>query len=204
MFKYVTSSLSIVLMSALLSGCASLSSEINSDNWSSNAPNKEELLIEVNAYPASIPIDQRVDLAALKQITPQMREDVRGLFKDWTNVLGIPAAGRIAKWMVDADGLAMQYDIDANFSPIQAYTEKRANCLSFTLLLRALVAEIGIEIQINEVDIPANWGMNYDENVVFYRHVNGIWISSVLTTRNDVSAKNTPTPSLLAIRPLMH
>ena len=62
----------------------------------------------------------------------------------------------LAKWMVDPDGLAMQYDIDANFSPVQAYAQKRANCLSFTLLLRALVAELGIEIQINEVDIPAN------------------------------------------------
>ncbi|HAU67556.1 MAG TPA: hypothetical protein DCW52_04085 [Gammaproteobacteria bacterium] len=174
MFNYATSSLSITLLGVLLSGCTSLSSEMNSNNWSSNAPNGKELLIEVSEYSALSPLEQRIDLATLKRITPQMREDVRGLFKDWTNVLGVPAAGRIAKWMVDADGLAMQYDIDANFTPVQAYAEKRANCLSFTLLLRALVAEIGIEIQINEVDIPANWGMNYDQNVVFYRHVNGI------------------------------
>jgi tetratricopeptide (TPR) repeat protein len=174
MFKYATSSLSIALLGVLLSGCASLSSEILSDDWSSNAPNGQELLLEVNSYPATVAIDQRVDFAALKQITPKMREDVRGLFKDWTDILELPAAGRVAKWMVDPDGLAMQYDIDANFSPVQAYAQKRANCLSFTLLLRALVAELGIEIQINEVDIPANWGMNYEENVVFYRHVNGI------------------------------
>jgi len=142
MFNYATSSLSITLLGVLLSGCTSLSSEMNSNNWSSNAPNGKELLIEVSEYSALSPLEQRIDLATLKRITPQMREDVRGLFKDWTNVLGVPAAGRIAKWMVDADGLAMQYDIDANFTPVQAYAEKRANCLSFTLLLRALGNEL--------------------------------------------------------------
>lgn len=107
MFKYATSSLSIALLGVLLSGCASLSSEILSDDWSSNAPNGQELLLEVNSYPATVAIDQRVDFAALKQITPKMREDVRGLFKDWTDILELPAAGRVAKWMVDPDGLAM-------------------------------------------------------------------------------------------------
>ncbi len=167
-------SLVLTLLAFMVGGCASLSNELGSSAWTSNAPGQPDLLREVVAYPHSVPVNERISFAELKRITPQMREAVQALFPNRDAVLDITAADRLAEWIIDPDGLGVVYDVNANLTPAQVFEEKRANCLSFTLFLRALAAEIDIKIQINEVDIPANWGMNYEQNLVFYRHVNGI------------------------------
>ncbi len=86
------------------------------------------------------------------------------------------AAIELAEWLIDEDGHDMQYDIEANHAPIQAYESGKGNCLSFTMLLAALAEELDIEIKFNAVDIPNTWGMDEDLGMVFYRHVNGVML----------------------------
>ncbi len=164
----------VVALGMVLSGCTSLSGELSNQIAAQEVYSQENLITEVIQYPASLSPKDRVQFAELKQITPEMARAVTELFPDRDAVLDINAATQIADWMVDPNGLGMTYDIDANFTPIEAFRERRANCISFTLLLRELAKQTDINIDVNEVDIPANWGMNFEENVVFYRHVNGI------------------------------
>ena len=76
--------------------------------------------------------------------------------------------------MVAEDGFNMEYDVGANLRPQQAYDQKIGNCLSFTLLLSRLAAELDMNIKFNQVDIPNLWGMDEHNEFVLYRHINGV------------------------------
>ena len=82
------------------------------------------------------------------------------------------AARNLARWLIDEDGHDMQYDVLANYTPLQAFENRRGNCLSFTILLRVLAKELDINIEINEVDIPNTWSMDEQLGMVYYRHIN--------------------------------
>ena len=84
------------------------------------------------------------------------------------------ATQSIALWLLDDDGRNMQYDVDANLTPIQAYSQRRGNCVSFTMLVASLAREVGVELKFNSVDIPKSWGMKDDLGMIFYRHINAV------------------------------
>ncbi len=69
-------------------------------------------------------------------------------------------------------GLHMQYDAQATLTAEQAFEQRRANCLSHTMLFVALARAVGVPAQFNEVDIPPVWDMGDDHTSLLYRHVN--------------------------------
>jgi len=70
------------------------------------------------------------------------------------------------------DGLNLQYDSQATLTAEEVFKQRRANCLSYTLLFVALAREVDVPAVFNEVDIPPIWDMGDDTTSLLYRHVN--------------------------------
>ena len=58
---------------------------------------------------------------------------------------------RLAHYVFGDDGLALEYDNEVTRTVAQVYHDRKANCLSFTLLFVALAREAGLEAQVQEV-----------------------------------------------------
>ncbi len=71
----------------------------------------------------------------------------------------------------EAPDAALRYDTAATLTVAEAWRQRRANCLSFTLLFMALAREAGIEADVQEVGRVVTW---YQEQGVVYNagHVN--------------------------------
>lgn len=111
-------------------------------------------------------------IGSILSITDGMRQTVRQKFA------GLPkhiAIERLANWLIQEDGLNMDYDLKANLSPADAYEQRRGNCLSFTMLLATLAAELDIDIQYNQVFLPDIWNMEQNNGLFLYRHVNALY-----------------------------
>lgn len=122
-------------------------------------------------YQYQLPADHPDQIDKVFVINDEMREEVQAQFSMLSKH---GAAEAMAHWLIEDYGRNMAYDINANLAPIEAYEQRRGNCLSFTILLSTLAKELGIEIEYNEVDIPDTWDMNEGLGMVFYRHVNGV------------------------------
>jgi len=91
-------------------------------------------------------------------------------------VLSSPASGRqrleqVLHFMLDADALAIAYDQGATYSVAQTYAERRANCLSFTLLFLALAREAGLDVRPQEIEDTLAW--HQEQNTIFRNnHIN--------------------------------
>ncbi|MEM7360127.1 MAG: hypothetical protein AAF431_13580 [Pseudomonadota bacterium] len=149
---------------AFLAGCAHTANnpvaQISEADWKYEFIHYHDSLAE--------PISTTAE--ALLAIDDRMRKDVQSRFGH----LGRrQAANALASWIVDDAGLGLQYIHDANLTPTQAYQQKQANCLSYTLLFKRLAAALDIEILVNSVDTPDTWSME-DDTMFFYRHVNGV------------------------------
>lgn len=122
-------------------------------------------------YQATLPADHPDTIEKQFVINDEMREEVQAQF----SMLSKHSAVRsVAHWLLGDYGRNMEYDVNANFSPIEAYEKQRGNCLSFTILLVSLAKELGIKVEYNLVDIPDTWTMDEGLGMVFYRHVNGV------------------------------
>lgn len=64
---------------------------------------------------------------------------------------------RLMNFVVDAHGLGMTYQDDATYTVAEAYANRRANCLTFTLLVLALAKEAGLEAYPQEVGETLSW-----------------------------------------------
>lgn len=69
------------------------------------------------------------------------------------------------------DGMDLQYDATATLTVSETWQQRRANCLSFTLLFVALARSAGIQARVQEVDQVVSW---YQEDGGLYNvgHVN--------------------------------
>ncbi len=72
----------------------------------------------------------------------------------------------------DAGGRAIAYNAYFTEVPAVTFAQRRANCLSFTLLYVAMARFLGINAQVNEVQIPPTWDLRNKKEMVFLRHVN--------------------------------
>ena len=118
--------------------------------------------------------EQQEELQSAFTITDQMRDEVTSLFSH-LHKSQIPKA--ISKWMLDDNGHAMEYVVDSNLSVAESYQQRKANCLTFTILFHVLAREFDVDIAFNSVDIPDTWGLDEELGMVFYRHVNGVYES---------------------------
>ena len=165
----------LILLSAaaLLSACASSPKTLN-----------EPWMQEVVKYKDQLGPDHKDSIENLFEVTPEMRRIVN---KKFSRLPELRAARKLAMWLVDPEGMGMLYDIDANLTPAQTFEQGRGNCLSFTLLLIRLGEEIGVELNVNEVDLPNTWGQNEDKDLVFYRHVNAVFKNDHYTQVFDLA-----------------
>ncbi|MET0357200.1 MAG: tetratricopeptide repeat protein, partial [Cellvibrio sp.] len=69
-------------------------------------------------------------------------------------------------------GHGITYSAYVTELPSVSFVQRRANCLSFTLLYVALARSVGIKAYVNEVQIPPTWDLRNKKEMVFLRHVN--------------------------------
>ncbi len=116
-----------------------------------------------------------------------LREKVR---RDFTNKNKHTNASDLAYWLMSPDGRNLNYQLDANLKPVEAYEQRRGNCLSFTLLILELADELGINMQVNQVDLPDIWGQDDENDLILYRHVNAIFRSPRNTQIFDLALED--------------
>jgi len=155
----------LVAASATLAGCASLPEQpsISTDDvaWALAGADR------MPAQASSLAIE---DLPSLLVVSDEMRRFALDATRRESSIGD--KAHALAVALQAADGRHLRYDAEATLSAEQAFQQRRANCLSYTLLFVALAREVGIPAKFNEVDIPPIWELGDDQTLLLYRHVN--------------------------------
>lgn len=154
----------MLLLLVVNAGCATPPS-IKSD---------DSLIASILNYEALLPNNHPDTPDQIFKLSDDIREQIRGRFKSPDKHKN---ASDLARWLMDPDGHNLVYDLDANLMPAQAFEQRRGNCLSFSLLMVELASELGIELRVNQVDLPETWGQDSQKDLVFYRHVNAVYES---------------------------
>ena len=159
----------IYILSLTFSGCAT-------NVWEKEAVTLEQRywLESIITYQESPLVSERNlgAAASLLAISDEMYSFVKQKFPQKNKNIAVE---KLARWLMSPDGHNMKYDFNANLTPIEAFEQKRGNCLSFTILLVNLAKVIDVELEYNDVYLPNFWGMEDDEsNVVLLRHINAI------------------------------
>lgn len=105
---------------------------------------------------------------------------------------GKGASGDRARALANAlgeQGLGLRYDPGATLSVRDVFYERRANCLSFSMLYVALARSVGIDAYFNDVEVPALWDRSDEEQYLLYRHIN---------VRADKTGKQAPIVDIAA------
>lgn len=103
---------------------------------------------------------------------------------------------RLVALVFDPDGLAVEYDNERTRTVAEAWRDRRANCLSYTLLFVALARAAGLDAQVQEVGEVLAWYR--DEGVIYSaNHVNagirtGIQHQTLDVDRNILATRNRP------------
>jgi tetratricopeptide (TPR) repeat protein len=69
-------------------------------------------------------------------------------------------------------GKEITYSAFTTENPITTFNDRKANCLSFTLLYVALARHLGIDAHVNEVVVPPKWDMRKSGQLYYMQHVN--------------------------------
>jgi tetratricopeptide (TPR) repeat protein len=81
-------------------------------------------------------------------------------------------------FVVDDDGLGMTYQEDATYTVGEAFVARKANCLTFTLMVLALAKEAGLEAYPQEMGETLSW-REVDGTVYRDNHINaGVRVGS--------------------------
>ena len=175
---YRTLSTLVLLLGAALLGACSSTTSLNNDS-------KE--FKDILEYHTTLDENHRDLTHSVFFLSDDIRQMVR---QDFDLSSRHQSTRKLARWLTDADGHNMIYDIDANLTPAQAFNDRRANCLSFSLLLIEMASELGITLELNQVDLPDIWGEDESEDLVFYRHVNVIYKSTRKTQIFDLALED--------------
>ncbi|WP_428310252.1 tetratricopeptide repeat protein [Hydrocarboniphaga sp.] len=109
------------------------------------------------------------DVASLFEISSEMRQFATDAIATAKND---PDKIRLLVDAMHSDtGLGLRYDASATLTPTEAFAQRRANCMTHTLLFIALARDIGIDARFNQVDIPPIWDLR-GNNLVLYKHIN--------------------------------
>ncbi|PUA30117.1 MAG: hypothetical protein B0W54_06245 [Cellvibrio sp. 79] len=69
-------------------------------------------------------------------------------------------------------GRGITYSAMITNTGIDAFQQRQANCLSYTLLFVAMARHLGLNAEVNEVMLPPTWEMRDNDTYLFMRHVN--------------------------------
>ncbi|MFT6406749.1 MAG: tetratricopeptide (TPR) repeat protein [Arenicella sp.] len=151
-----------LLLLVILAGCASTPA-IDTD---------DKVISSILSYQASLPENHPDSIERIFKLPDNVRQTIREKFNSSDRHR---SARELAQWLMDPNGHNLSYDISANLTPAQAFEQRRGNCLSFTLLLVELAAELEINLRVNKVDLPDMWGQDSQDDLIFYRHVNAVF-----------------------------
>ncbi|MDB5986494.1 MAG: tetratricopeptide repeat protein [Nevskia sp.] len=152
------------LLLYMLSSCASLPQQ---------APVSADDLVWVAAGAGMLsassgaPIE---DSPSLMHVSDEMRRFAQEATRAATSVDG--KASALALALSGKKGLNLQFDAEATLTAQEAFKQRRANCLSYTMLFVALARELGIPAKFNEVEIPPIWDFGDDNTSLLYLHIN--------------------------------
>ncbi len=169
-----------LLVTAIISGCASTQPKFGEHLSKS----KEHWFAAILNYENTLPSDHPHRIESLFEIDPSITSLVRERFQHSDKHR---RAKRLTDWLTAEDGHNMVYDLNANFAPQQAFTQKRGNCLSFTMLVVTLANDLGINLEYNDVDLPDIWGLDENTGFIYYRHINAIFKSPNKTQVFDLA-----------------
>lgn len=80
----------------------------------------------------------------------------------------------LVRMLLSPTGAHLKYNGVRTYTAAESFRLSEANCLSFTMLFVALADEVGLEVYLNEVDVPPIWDVQGDERLLYYRHVNAV------------------------------
>ncbi|WP_039917402.1 transglutaminase-like domain-containing protein [Cellvibrio mixtus] len=69
-------------------------------------------------------------------------------------------------------GRGITYTAYITNTGIDAFEQRQANCLSYTLLFVSMARHLGLNAEVNEVMLPPTWDMRDSDTYLFMRHVN--------------------------------
>jgi Tfp pilus assembly protein PilF len=118
------------------------------------------------AVVAADPIPRSEVMAMPPELRAQVHEIVSG-----DNAAPTQRFQRLMNFVVDDHGLGMTYEEDATYTVAQAYATRKANCLTFTLLVLALAKEAGLEAYPQEVGETLSW-REVDGTIYRDNHIN--------------------------------
>ena len=76
--------------------------------------------------------------------------------------------------VVSPDKLGLKFDTSETFTARDTFVKRRANCLSFTIMIVSMLKYLRIDAEYNEVDVPPVWDLQNDNTFVLNQHVNAI------------------------------
>lgn len=167
-----------VLFSLCLWGCASVAQKtpLLTDNAPLAKALSGELILGHPYTAAELPQHE------LFELTPTMKNFATAA------VAGISGADKKAEALHQAlmtseqrGGRGITYSAYKTNTGINAFEDRQANCLSYTLLYVAMARYLGLKAEVNEVLLPPTWDMRDGDTYVFMRHVN----AKVFLSRDD-------------------
>lgn len=109
----------------------------------------------------------------LFELTPEMKAFATAA------VTGISATDKKAEALHQAlmtseqmGGRGITYSAYTTNTGIDAFAQRQANCLSYTLLYVGMARYLGMNAEVNEVILPPTWDMRAGDTYLFMRHVN--------------------------------
>lgn len=129
------------------------------------------LLAGTSLSPAPAPAPPELPTPAqVMAIPPELQAQLQRRVIDTTNSPELRLQ-RLVELVFRPEEMALQYDTEATLSVTEVWQQRRANCLSFTLLFVALAREIGLDARMQEVGQVVSWYQ--DQGLTFTAgHVN--------------------------------
>lgn len=128
------------------------------------------------AMPAAVPATVGSDMPPAPEevmaIPAALREVFQSKVVATTNIPELRLR-RMVAFMLDKDGLNLQYKADATSTVAEAYRTRQVNCLGFTLMSVALAREAGFRAQGQQIDRVLAWNLIGDV-VMQSMHANAV------------------------------
>ena len=110
-------------------------------------------------------------------------EDVMGLTEEMKRFVDRAISGHksqndkleaLLDYIISPAHLRLEYDDNSTYTASETFKYGRANCLSFTTMIVAMLRYMGLQAEFNDVDVPPVWNLQNQNMLVLYRHINSI------------------------------
>lgn len=152
-----------------------------------NVDDQDPFITSIINYESTLGEDHPDSFKNVFELPDSLREKIR---RDFTDKNKHANASDLAYWLMSPTGRNLDYQLEANLKPADAYAQRRGNCLSFTLLMLELAEELDIDMKVNQVDLPDVWGQGEHNDLILYRHVNAVFESPQNTQIFDLAMQD--------------